>query len=185
MRRRLFNFATVLSLVLLIVATVLWVRSIRYRDLIEYTYLPAKPYTSCEYFLQSDRGEFWFSWMQFYEPEGPAPDLGFESRAEEITWPAHRRWPWFGSGFELYYEPPPRVLGDGNLVSQGGVGCPYWFAVVILLLLPSVYLRRRASLARRRRSGLCQHCGYNLTGNVSGVCSECGSKVTHETSASE
>lgn len=27
------------------------------------------------------------------------------------------------------------------------------------------------------RAGCCQHCGYNLTGNVSGVCPECGQKV--------
>jgi hypothetical protein len=25
--------------------------------------------------------------------------------------------------------------------------------------------------------GLCQECGYNLTGNVSGICPECGTKV--------
>ncbi len=35
--------------------------------------------------------------------------------------------------------------------------------------------RRRLSIAnRRRRSGLCVKCGYNLTGNVSGRCPECG-----------
>jgi hypothetical protein len=27
---------------------------------------------------------------------------------------------------------------------------------------------------RRRRTGLCSRCGYDLTGNVSGVCPECG-----------
>jgi len=27
---------------------------------------------------------------------------------------------------------------------------------------------------RRRRLGLCGHCGYNLRGNVSRVCPECG-----------
>ncbi len=29
----------------------------------------------------------------------------------------------------------------------------------------------------RRRLGLCLHCGYNLTGNVSGKCSECGKAI--------
>lgn len=27
------------------------------------------------------------------------------------------------------------------------------------------------------RSGLCQECGYDLTGNVSGVCPECGTAI--------
>ncbi|MCP4245981.1 MAG: hypothetical protein GY778_02935 [bacterium] len=30
---------------------------------------------------------------------------------------------------------------------------------------------------RRRMSGHCQECGYNLTGNVSGRCPECGEPV--------
>jgi hypothetical protein len=29
----------------------------------------------------------------------------------------------------------------------------------------------------RRKMGLCAHCGYNLTGNVSGVCPECGGAI--------
>ena len=29
----------------------------------------------------------------------------------------------------------------------------------------------------RRERGLCPHCRYDLTGNVSGVCPECGSEV--------
>ncbi len=29
----------------------------------------------------------------------------------------------------------------------------------------------------RLQAGLCPHCEYNLTGNVSGVCSECGERV--------
>ncbi len=29
---------------------------------------------------------------------------------------------------------------------------------------------------RRRRSGLCLECGYNLTGNITGKCSECGTE---------
>lgn len=36
----------------------------------------------------------------------------------------------------------------------------------------------RGSLrSRRRRSGLCTECGYDLTGNRSGTCPECGAHV--------
>ncbi len=37
------------------------------------------------------------------------------------------------------------------------------------------FLRNRR--ARRKRGGFCQHCGYDLTGNVSGVCPECGQGI--------
>lgn len=30
---------------------------------------------------------------------------------------------------------------------------------------------------RRKKGGLCLHCGYNLAGNVSGKCPECGTPV--------
>ena len=33
--------------------------------------------------------------------------------------------------------------------------------------------RRRIRLEQRASHGLCVHCGYNLTGNVSGICPEC------------
>ena len=35
-----------------------------------------------------------------------------------------------------------------------------------------------ASRRRRRRTGSCARCGYNLTGNVSGTCPECGAATT-------
>ena len=34
--------------------------------------------------------------------------------------------------------------------------------------------RPRGRLRRRRRLGMCGHCGYPLRGNVSRVCPECG-----------
>jgi len=35
----------------------------------------------------------------------------------------------------------------------------------------------RRKRRERRANGLCEHCAYDLTGNVSGVCPECGSRV--------
>jgi hypothetical protein len=54
---------------------------------------------------------------------------------------------------------------------------PLW--PLALPALPALWVLSRDILrtcrtARRRRRGLCLHCGYDLTGNVSGRCPECG-----------
>ncbi len=58
------------------------------------------------------------------------------------------------------------------------VGFPLWMPLVLFSLYPLIVfahgpLRRLA----RRRTGRCQECGYNLTGNVTGRCPECGTAV--------
>jgi hypothetical protein len=54
------------------------------------------------------------------------------------------------------------------------VRLPFWLPLV-LTLLPTAYLIWRDR--RRIPPHCCQHCGYNLTGNVSGTCPECGEAV--------
>ena len=53
--------------------------------------------------------------------------------------------------------------------------------VVIAFLVcwtPVVVRLNRLTIRQRRiNRGLCRHCGYNLTGNVSGICPECGGMV--------
>ena len=67
------------------------------------------------------------------------------------------------------------------------MGIPYWLLVIFFSAYPIVaFIRRPARLRRlRRERGLCQDCGYNLTGNVSGVCPECGEKVEAGTATEE
>jgi hypothetical protein len=62
--------------------------------------------------------------------------------------------------------PVPRVFFELRL--------PHWFLIVVFA--PPLVLRL---MVRRRRAkdGMCQTCGYNLTGNVSGVCPECGKPI--------
>lgn len=58
---------------------------------------------------------------------------------------------------------------------------PHWLAPTLLALPPVLWLavrgRRFHLRRRRRRTGLCMRCGYDLTGNASGRCSECGEEV--------
>lgn len=51
------------------------------------------------------------------------------------------------------------------------------FVAICLLQLVSLWNGLLGPAFRRefhRRNGLCMHCGYNLTGNLSGTCPECG-----------
>ena len=53
---------------------------------------------------------------------------------------------------------------------------PYWTLILVLLVSPVVWLvGYRRSLVRMSR-GLCAGCGYDLRGSTSGVCPECGRK---------
>lgn len=54
------------------------------------------------------------------------------------------------------------------------VRVPLWSLAVLTAALPAERLWRHGSRRRAIRRGLCPHCRYNLTGNVSGVCPECG-----------
>jgi hypothetical protein len=50
---------------------------------------------------------------------------------------------------------------------------PYWSIVSCFAVLPGVHLLRRLRQSRRRRFGLCMHCGYDLRAS-GGRCPECG-----------
>ena len=51
---------------------------------------------------------------------------------------------------------------------------PYWAATLLTAILPVTWV---VSLVRRKRTGLCSNCAYNLTGNASGICPECGTPI--------
>jgi len=54
---------------------------------------------------------------------------------------------------------------------------PIWCFLGITAV-PTIWLWYRDR--RRLSPDHCQHCGYNLTGNVSGTCPECGTTIEHE-----
>jgi hypothetical protein len=57
---------------------------------------------------------------------------------------------------------------------------PMWQPIILFMAYPTVaFIQGPFRRIRRRRKGLCQKCGYNLTGNVTGVCSECGERILH------
>ena len=53
------------------------------------------------------------------------------------------------------------------------IAFPYWVAVGITAIVPSLIIRRAARRSLRSRRGLCPRCGYDLRA-TSGRCPECG-----------
>jgi hypothetical protein len=86
--------------------------------------------------------------------------------------------------FALLTMPGELLLHSMSLTSRTGCGMSQpditWllpanaFASAVLgMLIGFIFVPKRY----RRQTGLCQKCGYNLTGNTSGVCPECGEKI--------
>jgi hypothetical protein len=71
---------------------------------------------------------------------------------------------------------PLPVYGTSGSPPARFVVVPLWLSLAAALVLTSVLW-----LADRRPApGHCQHCGYDLTGNVSGRCPECGEATNEE-----
>ncbi len=72
------------------------------------------------------------------------------------------------------------ISGRFPIVGFGlrGWGVSHGFVCVALVAYPAgVLLTGLIRRTRRKNSGACFRCGYNLTGNVSGICPECGSNT--------
>ncbi len=69
------------------------------------------------------------------------------------------------------------VVGSPDEVSIGitnSFDIPLWLIMLLAMIFPIYQVLPMTKRRRRRRSGLCENCGYDLRGSVSGTCSECG-----------
>ena len=78
-------------------------------------------------------------------------------------------------GFHVLRFSAPAYLSDPSLLGRQIV-LPLWLPALAALVPGSLALRRFVA-RKRRRSGSCPACSYDLTGNVSGVCPECGTAI--------
>lgn len=72
--------------------------------------------------------------------------------------------------------------GNSDLFSHWSANYVVRLPTPLLVLVSGLYpyivfIRRPLRRARRRRYGLCEHCGHDLHGSTLPVCSECGERV--------
>jgi len=62
------------------------------------------------------------------------------------------------------------------------ISAPGWLWVLATAILPAIWFAAVVHRRRRPNPHQCDHCGYDLTGNVSGLCPECGTELSEQRS---
>jgi hypothetical protein len=73
----------------------------------------------------------------------------------------------------------PRDATHSTTTISVGTVCfaiPDYLIVALLLIYPAMWFRRKRTIARRFKEGLCVKCGYDLRGGHT-ACPECGAQV--------
>jgi hypothetical protein len=168
MRRRLFNLAAAVSLVLCVASATLWIaaqwRVVSIGGIDERTWLRCA-YLDKAYFVTWGPRHVAINWFEIIDRAAG------ERKA-------------FG---QAYFIPGPgqftfRRTPDGPgpfgrpWARQGVIVSPHWFAVLVTAALPAwwtVAYGSRRRRARRAAAGLCPSCGYDLRASPD-RCPECG-----------
>jgi hypothetical protein len=186
-RRRLFNLAAAVSLVLLLACAALWVRSYFVHD-----YLVRNREVAWHFWSAPGRVEAWVIWWRD-STSGVMPGMPEWPKDEHFRYsqpspaglpkPAGPGIPGVthygrGLGFEFERDvpvvPAPRgrtYVGTPAIL----VVVPHWFLMLLSLPLPALWLVRFRR-SRRQRQGLCASCGYDLRATPD-RCPECGAEA--------
>jgi len=162
MRRRPFNLATILLLLLLVATAALWTRSY-FRD------------DGWSWGTRTGRAgmESFQGRLTLGRIDVPAAELARIPRGRLfVSVPAARavanylKPSWSAAGFQV-----TSLNQRGYAVRD--LRIPYW-ALLIAAGIPLIVLIAKL---RQVPPGHCRKCRYDLTGNVSGVCPECGTEI--------
>jgi len=205
MRRRLFIFASVLSALIFLSTTGLWVRSYIFSE--GFTWYTAEPgslrfgqteigwargnlFITFYHARAEDRGGFdtcmqeWKDWRNVNVDSGPI-------RVHTVL-PSYATvhltgfWGQLGFRYDSSYSTAfkPMAIRSGTTFIEvplayehRQVFIPAWAIALASMLLPGTAVARELKRWRKRREGHCPVCSYDLTGNTSGRCPECGTTI--------
>lgn len=180
MRRRLFNLAALVSLVLFAATVVVWVSSRKAYCGVSIVDA-SKPRDARWIEGVSYRGKFGLVSLRYRAGMTEIESFASEGRHLRARWRDEP--PVVASGVVENAE-AGRVdwefAGLSYAHESTGYWCvlvPAWFGVACSAVLPASWLANGSRIRRQRRRNRCATCSYDLTGNVSGVCSECGTAV--------
>ncbi|MDB5323725.1 MAG: hypothetical protein JWN40_5356 [Phycisphaerales bacterium] len=186
LRHILISTTTVLSTLLCIATTALWLRSYWGTDcLSRRTPVASSPYAVSHYEHQIawTHGEIRFSsGEQSYYLHSPLSDS-----AAPVTASAYWSWSRLGVGHWGWESPPAHSLRDrlGFQSYHSGLSTsfsdshhdvdtmPAWLPVALFAIPPALFVRRRIRARRRAQTGHCRRCGYDLRATPD-RCPECG-----------
>jgi hypothetical protein len=170
--RRLFTFASVLSLVLCVGTCVLWVRS-RHRvylcvlatdphsDFRRSIGFGSKPGTVCLW-CDTGAGIYWqanFNAVAWADDMFADPFVYASPNATKVRF----------HGFEFFSE-------TGAEASSHWIALPHYLVAGAFATMPLLWIRRRFAHRRILHCGLCPTCGYDLRATPD-RCPECGTPV--------
>lgn len=175
MRRRLFNLAAAVSLLLLVCVVVLWVRSYWVAD--QFLFRGTKNTG----WIASDRGTMLLfhrarvsgeddgTWM--FRQTRPGQFQVFLARSSiEYRWLQFRPADWRRVPVSITSPPPLQTQSSATLTVALVAN---WVLCLFGAILPAYWLVRHRRARRRARLGLCPTCGYDLRGTPD-RCPECG-----------
>lgn len=154
------RFWSPLSLALFVIVCVLWERSYRNVDGLQYRSQSGP----CDTLHTRFGG---FHYIHTGPPEGSPP--GFRVLGGRQPLP----------GRCTVDSPSSGWLGVrmGRVSTSSFVSVPAYFVLLCTAFIPAVSLLARVRQNRQQLRGLCRCCSYDLRGNESGVCPECGTPL--------
>jgi hypothetical protein len=176
-RRWVFNFASVMSLMLCLAVVLLWIRSVETKESAGYSTWLTSRNEYVQYEISSEHGSVDIVIEHesgFRSIPIPPAELGWEfqssaaeSRQSTTVWERMGFWHIRTGFFDL---------GIASTTTADMV--PQFLLIAVLLVPPLYWVRRR--LRSNRAQGHCPTCGYNLTANTSGICPECGTAISRQ-----